>query len=101
MDPADGSIPETLERQVELAFANMAAVMAAAGGEVDDIVKVTCFVEDRSAREAINVRWLEVFPDPARRPARHVLVQQLPGPVLIQIEILGYVEPAEASASPT
>lgn len=91
MDPANGEVPESLERQVELAFANVAAVIAAAGGTVDDIVKITCFVADRRARDHVNARWLEMFPDAARRPARHTLAQTLPGHVQIQLEILAYV----------
>lgn len=94
MDPADGTIPQSLERQVELAFANVAAVMATAGGTVDDIVKVTCFVTDRGARDVINASWLEMFPDEAHRPARHMLTQPLPGHALIQLEILGYLQGA-------
>lgn len=93
MDPADGTIPDDLNRQVELAFANVSAVMNSVGGTVEDIVKFTCFVADRDSRELINVKWLEMFPDEHRRPARHTVAHALPGRVLIQIEILAYVTP--------
>lgn len=94
MNPADGLIPEDLAGQVELAFANVSAVMDAVGGTVDDIVKFTCFVSDRNSREQINVKWLEMYPNDRRRPARHTLTHALPGHVLLQIEILAYVPTA-------
>jgi enamine deaminase RidA (YjgF/YER057c/UK114 family) len=94
MDPTDGTIPDDLEQQIELAFANVSAVMDAAGGTVEDIVKFTCFVPDRGSRDLINASWLSMFPDEHRRPARHMLTHELPGGVLIQIEILAWVQPS-------
>jgi 2-iminobutanoate/2-iminopropanoate deaminase len=93
MDAATGELGESLEEQAALAFANVRAIMAAAGGDVVDIVKMTCFVNDRSARDAINHEWVTMFPDAGRRPARHTLVQHLPPGVHLQLEIIGLIQP--------
>ena len=45
----------------------------AAGGSTADVVKVTVWMKDRSQRPALNVPWLEMFPDAATRPARHAI----------------------------
>lgn len=42
----DGSPEPDFEKQVELAFENLKAVLAAAGGTLDDIVDVTTFHTD-------------------------------------------------------
>lgn len=77
----DGSPEPDFERQVQLAFDNLAAVLAAAGCTVDDIIDVTTFhtdperqfesvlkAKDRVFREApypnwtaVGVNWLAGF----------------------------------------
>ena len=39
-DPATGKVPEDPIAQVALAFANLEKIMKAAGGSMDDIVKI-------------------------------------------------------------
>ena len=46
----DGSAEPDFEQQVELAFANLAAVLKAAGCTLDDIVDVTTFHTDPEAQ---------------------------------------------------
>jgi 2-iminobutanoate/2-iminopropanoate deaminase len=87
MNPETGTIPEQVEEQCTLLFANVDRVMAAAGGSPQDIIKMTFFVRDRSARDAINKEWVAMFPNAASRPARHTLTTDLPGPLLVQCEV--------------
>jgi enamine deaminase RidA (YjgF/YER057c/UK114 family) len=87
MNPETGTIPEHVEEQCTLLFANIGRVMAAAGGLPQDIIKITFFVKDRSARDAINKEWVAMFPDAASRPARHTFTTDLPGPLLVQCEV--------------
>ena len=47
---ADGSPEPDFERQVRLAFDNLAAVLAAAGCTLDDVVDVTTFHTDPDAQ---------------------------------------------------
>lgn len=61
----DGSPEPTFERQVRLAFDNLAAVLQAAGCTFDDIVDVTTFHTDPQAQfEAVLAAKAEVFGEP-------------------------------------
>jgi enamine deaminase RidA (YjgF/YER057c/UK114 family) len=91
MDPADGSIPEDPETQVALVFANIRRILEQAGGELGDVAKCTFFVRDRSLKTVIDEHWVRAFPDPASRPARHTLVQDLTVQAL-QAEIVANIE---------
>ena len=55
------------------------------------MVKCTFFVRDRSVRRQIDKHWLQAFPDPASRPARHILVQELSAAQALQCEIVANV----------
>jgi 2-iminobutanoate/2-iminopropanoate deaminase len=77
IDPHTRKLPETLEQQVANVFANLRSDIEAAGGTVDDIIKVTFWVKDPTTqRAALNAEWLKMFPNAASRPARHT--QALP-----------------------
>jgi 2-iminobutanoate/2-iminopropanoate deaminase len=92
LDTLTGKIPADLEAQVIAMFANVRKVVEAGGGTTDDILKMTIWVRDRAARAIIDPNWIRMFPDPHSRPARHVLVYQLPDPMLVQCEFLAMVE---------
>jgi len=88
VDPETGSIPDDTDGQVAVAFANVRRVLAAAGGTPDDVVKCTVFVRDKAVRPVIDKYWVEMFPDPASRPARHTLTIDLQGHTQLQLEIM-------------
>jgi 2-iminobutanoate/2-iminopropanoate deaminase len=52
---------------------------------------MTVYIKDDSARAAVNQEWLRCFPDPHDRPARHTLVYDLPGGMLVQLEVIAVV----------
>lgn len=87
MDPQTGTLPSSVDGQCSQLFANVRLLMMAAGGSPEDIIKMTFFVKDRSARDAINREWLSMFPDAASRPARHTLTIDLPPALLVQCEV--------------
>ncbi|GAA2229265.1 RidA family protein [Herbiconiux moechotypicola] len=87
-DPHSGELPDSLEEQVGHVFGHVAALLAAAGGSVDDIVKMTFWVVRYRDREAINRSWIELFPDASSRPARQVMAAQLDGGSLIQCDLV-------------
>jgi 2-iminobutanoate/2-iminopropanoate deaminase len=91
-DPVTTRMPDDLAGQVDNVFANIRRILEASGGRADDVVKLTFFVRERSARDAINIRWLEMYPDPDQRPARHTLIADLPPGVLVQCELLAYCD---------
>ena len=89
IDPATGNVPESLERQCELASANMKTLVENAGGTLEDIGSVKVYLKDRSQREAVNRPWLAMFPDPEDRPARHAgTSSDLGGATLMQCQIV-------------
>jgi 2-iminobutanoate/2-iminopropanoate deaminase len=87
VDPSTGAVPDSIDEQAEVAFANVRRVLDAAGGGPEDVVKCTVLVQDKAIRPVIDKYWLELFPDEASRPARHTVRTDLPGPVQVQLEI--------------
>lgn len=86
-NPETGEVPEDPAAEVAQAFANLRAILDAAGATPDDVAKVTVFVRDRDIRTHINPAWIEMFPDPESRPARHTLEASLVG-MRLQLECL-------------
>ena len=67
-------LPDTLEEMIANLFLHMGNMLEVADATWDDMVKITFFVSDPVAsREAVNGPWVEKFPDPESRPARHNL----------------------------
>jgi 2-iminobutanoate/2-iminopropanoate deaminase len=87
-DPTDDSLPADPARQAELMFQNVRTLMEQAGGSLDDIAHMTVFVKDGAYREHLNREWVKAFPEPDDRPARHTLVWNLPGDMLMQCELV-------------
>lgn len=90
-DPATGAVPEDPAAEVAQAFANLRAILDAAGGSMDQVVKVTVFMPDRSVRTHLNPVWEEHFPDPEARPARHTLQVPLTG-MRLQLEAIAVLD---------
>jgi 2-iminobutanoate/2-iminopropanoate deaminase len=85
LDPATGKVVEGLDAQVERALANTRAVLAAAGLDVADIVKVTFYLTDMSAFGAVNAIYERFLG--AHRPARSTVgVAALPGGALFEVD---------------
>ena len=90
-DPATGQYGATLEEQSRLMFEQVRRIAEAAGGGVADIVKMTVWMKDRTRRAALNGPWLEMFPDPASRPARHTMNADLDGGKLVECEFVAVI----------
>jgi len=87
LDPQTRKIPDDVEKQAELMFFNLKRIMAAAGATMDRVVKMTVYVKVAEGRPAVNKQWLEAFPDPASRPARHTFQNDhLPANMLVQCD---------------
>ena len=91
-DPATGQLADTLEAQCSNIFHHVRAIMAAAGGSTDDIIKINVWMADRSRRDVLNAEWLKMFPDPQSRPARHTSQANLEGGQLIVCDITAVFE---------
>ena len=73
-NPGSRELPAALEQQVANVFHHIRHDIEAAGGSVDDIIKVTFWVKDPTTqRAALNAEWVKMFPDADARPARHTL----------------------------
>ena len=58
---ADGTVPESAEAQAEICFANLDAILRAAGARRADTVRINAFVTDRAHMAgymAARDRWL-------------------------------------------
>jgi 2-iminobutanoate/2-iminopropanoate deaminase len=54
-------------------------------------------VRDRSYRDVVNEEWVQLFPDPADRPVRQTFVQDLPGELRVQADVLAILENRESA----
>lgn len=86
LDPATMEVVEGgIEAQVRRVFDNLAAVCAAAGGGLDDIVKLNVFLTDMGDFPVVNAVMSERFAEPW--PARAAVgVAALPKGVAVEVE---------------
>ena len=91
-DPETGALAPAFEDEVAQLFRNIRAVLAAAGADPGSVAKITVLLRDGAHREAVNREWVALFPDPADRPARQTFLQQLPGDLRVQADLLAVLE---------
>lgn len=68
LDPRSGELVDGFEAQVRQALANLAAVLAADGLELSDVVSMSVYLVDFGDFAALNAIYASIFPDPP--PAR-------------------------------
>jgi 2-iminobutanoate/2-iminopropanoate deaminase len=92
LDPATGQfVGEDIAAMTRQIFANIQAVLSAAGTSLDNIVKTTVFLADLEDFQAMNGAYAEFFS--ADPPARStVQVARLPRDARIEIEVIAIVE---------
>ncbi|WP_129113459.1 RidA family protein [Halegenticoccus tardaugens] len=74
-----------VEAQTERVLANVAATVEAAGGSLDDVVKVTVYLTDLNDYDRVNAAYGAQFGDVP--PARVcVEVSRLPGDVAVEMD---------------
>ena len=88
VNPADGSIPATIEAQTAQSLNNVKAVLEAAGATMADVVKTTVFIQDMGSFAKINEVYATYFTGPALPARSCVEVAKLPKGVLIEIEAI-------------
>ena len=89
IDPATGTIidDKTIQGQTRRVLQNLTAIVSAAGGSVDSIVKTTVFLSDIGEFAAMNAVYAEFFP--VRPPARSTVeAARLPRDVSIEIDCI-------------
>jgi reactive intermediate/imine deaminase len=91
LDPASTEIVDgDIEAQIHRVFMNLQAVCEAAGGTLNDILKLNVFLTDMAGFPAVNAIMAEYFTEPY--PARAVVgVAALPREVQVEMDaILGF-----------
>ena len=87
IDPATGVMPESLQEQVAQSMKNVMALVEAAGGTRDNIVKCGLFIRDMASFGDINEVYKTFFE--AAPPARFVVeVSALPKGAQVEIEAI-------------
>ena len=91
LDPATGEFAaDDVAGQADRALANLAAVLAAAGSGLDQLVKVTVLLADIGDWPAVNEVYARVIPEPF--PARSAFaVKDLPKGARVEIEAIATV----------
>jgi reactive intermediate/imine deaminase len=88
LDPASGQIVDGgIEAQARRAFDNLRAVCEAAGGSMDDIVRVGLYLTDLGQFATVNAVMGEYFAEPY--PARSTIeVPALPKGALFEVDAI-------------
>ncbi len=87
IDTNTGLMPESFEAQAQLVFANLKAILEAAGMGFGHIVKVTVFLKDMDNFSLLNEIYSRTFSAPY--PAREAIeVARLPKDGLIEISVI-------------
>ena len=89
-DPGTRNVPGSIEQQLANIFTHADAMLTAAGATWGDVVKMNFWLADPADRPAVDVPWLEHFPDATSRPARHT--QITPGATVATADFTAYVE---------
>lgn len=87
VNPADGSVAESIEAQSHQALKNVGAILAEAGLSYEDVVKTTVLLADIADFKAMNAVYAEYFTQD--KPARACFqVAALPLGVKVEIEVI-------------
>ena len=79
-------MPETITEQTEQACKNIAAILAASGLSMMNVIKTTCFLADINDFKAFNEVYAKHF---VSKPARSCFaVKSLPANGLCEIEVI-------------
>jgi len=85
LDPASGQLVEGIAEQIERVFQNLHAVVTAAGGSFDRVVRVTVYLTDLAHFGLVNEIMARHFTTPY--PARAAVgVASLPRGALVEID---------------
>lgn len=91
LDPTSMQMVEGIDAQIHRVFQNMRAVATAAGGSMDDVVKINIFLTDLAHFARVNETMATYFHQPY--PARAAVgVASLPRGALIEADGVMYLQ---------
>ncbi|MBB4685738.1 RidA family protein [Amycolatopsis jiangsuensis] len=76
--------------EARAAFANVRRVLAEAGAQPDQILKVTAYLTDFGNFARYNEVWTEEFPE--LRPARTTIGAQLVPPFRVELDVVAWLD---------
>ena len=86
--PAAGTFPEGIREQTRQSLTNVKAILAAAGTDMDHVVKTTVFLSDMNNFGAMHEVYATFF-TAGSYPARSAVeVARLPKDALVEIEVI-------------
>ncbi|RRD94778.1 RidA family protein [Clostridiales bacterium COT073_COT-073] len=89
IDPDTGMAPEGIAAQAEQSCKNVAAILEAAGTDLNHVVKTTCFLADMADFAVFNEVYAKYF---TGKPARScIAARELPKGLLCEIEVIAKV----------
>jgi 2-iminobutanoate/2-iminopropanoate deaminase len=87
MDARSSKMPQVVATQCANMFANLRTILAATGATPEDVIRVTVWIKLPEIRAEVNKHWVEMFPDPHSRPARHTMFyDHFSGDMVVQCE---------------
>ena len=87
VDPATGTMADTVEQQAAQSLANLKAILAEAGLSMNNVVKTVIFLADINDFAAVNAVYAKAFTEPF--PARScVQVAAIPKGAKLEIECI-------------
>ncbi|MBR3640801.1 MAG: RidA family protein [Oscillibacter sp.] len=88
IDPATGAFPEGIQAQTRQSLANVKAILAAAGTDMDHVLKTTVFLSDMNNFGAMNEVYATFFTEGSFPSRSAVEVARLPKDALVEIEVI-------------
>ena len=86
--PATGTFPEGIREQTRQSLTNVKAILAAAGTDMDHVVKTTVFLSDMNNFGAMNEVYATFFTEGSYPARSAVEVARLPKDALVEIEVV-------------
>jgi 2-iminobutanoate/2-iminopropanoate deaminase len=92
LDPRTGEmVTGGIREQTERALENLKAIIDAAGGSMDDVVKTTVFLQDMGDFASMNEVYARYFTGEALPSRSAVAVAALPKGALVEIEAIALI----------
>jgi 2-iminobutanoate/2-iminopropanoate deaminase len=90
VDPATWRVADDVAGQTRQVFANLRAVLEAAGSGLDDVVMMRAYLTDRAHFAEFNAVYNELVSEPY--PARTTVYVGLPAGLLVEIDALAVLD---------
>jgi len=89
LDPATGKlVPGGVEAETRQALTNLSKILAAGDSSLDQVVKVTVYVQNIADYGLVNQVYSEFFS--ADPPARAIIQGDLPAGALVEFDAIGF-----------